>query len=129
MGYNSQMESKGLVSMMSSVQKEKRWSDRREIATDVKVVFNGQSYYARTRDVGLGGMFVDLNYVLIPRNARVKVVMLKYRDQERYTSFNTRVAYVTPHGYGLEFKEFDTQHVRQLQAVLYDSPNEVIRTA
>jgi len=114
---------------MGSVKTEKRWSNRRDVATDVKVIFNGQSYYARTRDIGLGGMFVDLNHVLIPRDARVKIVMLRYRENEGYPSFNTRVAYVTPQGYGLEFQAFDTYHVRQLQSILYDSPSGVVRLA
>ena len=114
---------------MGSVNTDKRWSDRREITTDVKVIFNGRSYYARTRDVGLGGLFVDLNHVLIPRDAMVKIVMLRYRENQRYTSFKTRVAYVTPNGYGLEFKDFNTNHVRQLQSILYDSPHEVVRLA
>lgn len=115
--------------MMGSARTEKRWSVRREIATDVKIIFNGRSYYARTRDVGLGGMFIDLNHILIPRDTNVKIIMLRYRENKRYTSFKTRVAFVTPQGYGLEFREFDTNHVRQLQAILYDSPNEVIRLA
>ncbi|NOY67220.1 MAG: PilZ domain-containing protein [Gammaproteobacteria bacterium] len=114
---------------MSAVNIEKRWSDRRIISTDVKIIFNGRSYYAKTRDVGLGGMFIDLNHVLIPRDTIIKVIMLGYRENERYTTFNTRVAFVTPQGYGLEFREFETNQVRQLQSILYESPHEIIRLA
>ena len=115
--------------IMSAVSKEKRWSDRRAISTDVKIIFNGRSYYAKTRDIGLGGIFIDLNHVLIPRDANVKVIMLGYRNKQRYTSFSTRVAFVTPQGYGLEFREFVTNQVRQLQTILYESPHEVVRLA
>jgi len=114
---------------MGAVNIEKRWSDRRMISTDIKVIFSGRSYYAKTRDMGLGGMFIDLNHVLIPRDAKIKVIMLGYRDKERYTSFETRVAFVTPQGYGLEFREFGTDHVRQLQTILFESPHEVVRLA
>ncbi len=114
---------------MVSQSEEKRWSDRREIMTDVKVNFHSRTYYARTRDIGLGGMFVDLNYVLIPRESHISVEMLQCKNRQQPISFLTRVAYVTPHGYGLEFEDFKTRDVRLLQDVLYESPYEVVRLA
>jgi len=108
---------------------EKRWSDRRSISTDIKVIFHNRTYYARTRDIGLGGMFIDLNYVLIPRDAHIKIIMLEYRSKASYTIFDTRVAYVTPQGYGLEFSGFQVNDFRELQAILYDSPFEILRKA
>ena len=115
--------------MTAASNEEMRWSDRREIMTDVKVVFNNRTYYARTHDVGLGGMFIDLNYVLIPRDTHIKVIMLQYQYRQLPISFLTRVAYVTPHGYGLEFKDFKTHDVRLLQNILFESPYEVVRLA
>jgi len=115
--------------MMNSSNEEKRWSDRREIMTDVKVKFNNRTYYARTQDIGLGGMFIDLNYVLIPRDTHISVIMLHYIKRQQPISFLTRVAYVTPHGYGLEFEDFKTRDVRLLQEVLFESPYEVVRLA
>ncbi len=115
--------------MSESSQNEKRWSDRRDICTDVKVILNHRSYYARTHDIGLGGMFVDLNYVLLPMHTTVEIVMLKYKSAGKYISFKTRVAYVTPHGYGLEFQDFSIRDVHRLQDVLFESPYEVVRMA
>ena len=115
--------------MSESSQIEKRWSDRRDIFTDVKVVFHNRSYYSRTQDIGLGGMFIDLNYVLIPRHAPVEIIMLHHKHAGEYISFQSRVAYVTPYGYGLEFKNFSTRDVHLLQDVLFESPYEVVRMA
>jgi len=115
--------------MPISSQKEKRWSMRREICTDVKIIFNHRSYYARTHDIGLGGMFIDLNYVLIPKGIPVKVIMLQHKNNEEYVSFQTRVTYVTPNGYGLEFQGFGIHEVHLLQDILYESPYEVVRMA
>ena len=108
---------------------EKRWSDRRSISTDVKVVFHNRTYYARTRDIGLGGMFIDLNYVLIPRDAKIRIIMLEYRTRESYITFDTRVTYVTPQGYGLEFSGLQVDDFRDLQEILYDSPFHIQRKA
>jgi len=115
--------------MLRLSSEEQRWSDRREIMTDVKLKFNHQVYYARTHDIGLGGMFVDLNYVLIPGNTHVEVIMLQYKSKQQAIRFYTRVAYVTSHGYGLEFEDFETSDVRLLQDVLFESPYEVVRMA
>lgn len=115
--------------MSVSSQHDKRWSVRRSIGTDVKIIFSNRSYYARTHDIGLGGMFIDLNYVLIPKNMPIEVVMLQHKRQDDYVSFKTRVAYVTPHGYGLEFQGFGIHEVHQLQDILYESPYEVVRMA
>ncbi len=115
--------------MAESSQIEKRWSDRRDIFTDIKIIFHNRSYYCRTQDIGLGGMFIDLNYVLIPRNATVEVMMLHHKKADTYISFRTSVVYVTPNGYGLEFKDFNTQDVHRLQDVLFESPYEFQRMA
>ena len=103
-------------------QAEKRWCDRRTINTDIKVIFHNRTYYALTRDIGLGGMFIDLNAVLIPKGAHVEVSMLKYGYKSSYPTFETRVAYVTSRGYGLYFTDFELQHFRDLQEILYASP-------
>ena len=110
-------------------QHDKRWSDRRNIGTDVKIIFSNRSYYARTQDIGLGGMFIDLNYVLIPKQTPIEVIMLQYKDNAGYVSFQAKVTYVTPHGYGLVFDNFGIQEVHQLQNILYESPYEVVRIA
>ncbi|HEC29849.1 MAG TPA: PilZ domain-containing protein [Gammaproteobacteria bacterium] len=115
--------------MNRSMQTERRWSVRREIKTDVKIIFHNRTYYAQTSDMGIGGMFVDLNYVLIPRDAHVEVIMLEHKGMERYISFQTRVAYVTPQGYGLEFRDFQMSDFRQLQEILFTSTYEDVRTA
>lgn len=100
-------------------QSEKRWCGRRTIYTDIKITFHNRTYYALTRDIGLGGMFIDLNTVLIPKGAHVEVSMLKYGRKSFCPTFETRVAYVTPHGYGLYFTDYQLQHFRQLQEILY----------
>ena len=96
---------------------------------DIKVVFHHRSYYARTRNIGLGGMFIDLNHVLIPRNTEVEIVVLKKDSKQQAVIFDTRVAYATPKGYGLEFTHFQVRDFRRLQEILYESPYEVVRIA
>jgi hypothetical protein len=106
---------------------EKRCCDRRAISTDIMVTFHNRTYYSQTRDIGLGGMFIDLDAVLIPGGAHVEIAMLQYRNNRSYTIFDTRVAYVTPRGYGLYFSDFDIQEFRHLQEILYESADQAIK--
>ena len=106
---------------------DKRWCDRRVIDTHIQVAFLNRTYYATTRDIGLGGMFIDLDAVLIPEGAHIEVALLKYRNKPSYTTFDTQVAYVSPHGYGLYFSDFKLQEFRHLQEILYEIPFQVSR--
>lgn len=105
---------------------EKRWSDRRKFSTDIMVTFHNRTYYSQTRDIGLGGMFIELDAVLIPGGAHVEIAMLKYRNNQSFTIFDTRVAYVTSRGYGLYFSDFDIQEFRHLQEILYETADQAI---
>ncbi len=101
---------------------EKRCCGRRTVSTDIMIRFHNRSYYALTRDIGLGGMFIDLDAVLIPRGASVEVSMLKFGSKSCCPVFETCVAYVTPHGYGLHFTDLQLQQFRDLQEILYQAP-------
>ena len=101
---------------------EKRWSDRRSIIADIRITFQNRTYYATTRDIGLGGLFINLEAVLIPGGADVQIDMLQYRNQATHTLLQTRVAYVTPRGYGLYYSEFKLEEFRHLQDILYQLP-------
>jgi len=103
---------------------EKRCCDRRIISTDIMVTFHNRTYYSQTRNIGLGGVFINLDAVLIPGGAQVEIAMLQYRSDKSYAIFDTRVAYVTPRGYGLYFSDFDIQEFRHLQEILYESANQ-----
>ena len=105
---------------------ENRWSERRAIYCDVKVTFKERIYYARSHNIGLGGMFIDLNNVLIPRDALVNVQISQNFDDRDVQSFYARIANASARGYGLEFTGFNVGDFRRLQNLLYESVYEIV---
>lgn len=97
----------------------KRWSERRKLSKDVKILFADQICYTRTRDIGLGGMFVGMNYFQYPQNSIVHILVrvLTRNGIERH-HFRAKIAHVNEQGYGLQFINFSKRDFRVLQEVL-----------
>lgn len=107
---------------------ENRWSDRRELQLDVDVYRDGAKVCAcRSRDVGLGGTFLDLesNHSL-GQDENIELVFHLMSGQNPIKhNMHARVVRITSHGVGLKFHEFDTSVFRSLQEIMsYKIPEQ-----
>ena len=99
---------------------EIRWSVRKPLNLDVDLHFQGYEYAGcRTRDIGLGGMFVEFKHADMPKDAEVEIVIRLFKNgNKRIHRFRTIVAHTSKGGYGLAFQDFDISSFRMLQDVL-----------
>ena len=100
---------------------ENRWSDRRDLRLDVDVFRNGEKICScQSRDVGLGGTFLDLNPAhSMGQDDNVELVFHLMSGQAPIKhSLHARVVRVTRDGVGLKFHEFDTGVFRSLQEIM-----------
>ena len=105
--------------MEDHARQNKRWSERRKICKDIKILFADQICYTRTRDIGLGGMFVGMNYFHYPRDSVVHIlVRVLTREGVENHHFRAKIAHVNEQGYGLQFVNFSKRDFRILQDVL-----------
>jgi hypothetical protein len=106
--------------MESSQSSETRWSVRKPISLDVDVFYQDQSFSGcATRDLGLGGMFVEFSQASIQPEERVDVVIkLNEGGDTRSHRFRATVAHSAVNGLGLAFKDFTIRDFRMLQNVL-----------
>ena len=94
---------------------EQRASDRRPVAIDVEIFQRGAPVrQGRTRDVGLGGTFVEGPG--LPLKAEVELAFRIPGARER--RLRARVVRVEDHGAGLAFHDLDLDAVRALQDVI-----------
>lgn len=99
---------------------EHRWCSRKHLALDVNFKFENRSYRCRTRNLCLGGLFVDLGIAMIPPRSHVQIEVDVYSRGKRIQHrFNTMVAHATLRGYGLSFREFNIKDFRVLQELLH----------
>lgn len=101
---------------------ENRWSQRRSLNMDVEILLEGSVVgRTRTRDVGLGGVFLllDDGYQL---NPEVDVDLMFMADEQASSrsrhKLRARVVRYTSEGVGLMFRDFDTSAFRALQEVM-----------
>lgn len=114
--------------MESLDSREVRWSVRKPLNLDVDLYFKGYEYTGcRTRDIGLGGLFVEFKRADIPQDAEVQIVIRLFKDgNKKIHKFRTTVAHASERGYGLAFQDFDIVSFRMLQDILQlKSPNRV----
>ncbi|MCI0507633.1 MAG: PilZ domain-containing protein [Gammaproteobacteria bacterium] len=100
---------------------ENRWSDRRELRLDVDVFRNGEKQCScRSRDVGLGGAFLDLEPAhSMGQDDTVELVFHLFTgEREVKHSLRARIVRITQEGVGLKFHEFDTSVFRSLQEIM-----------
>ncbi len=112
---------------------ERRWTTRTELDLDVEVaVEDGGVFQARTRDIGLGGVFVRTagDPDLEPGDDVELVFRLPgetgdgpFPDpEEGQYRIRARVVRLTPVGAGLMFRDFDATAFRSLQKVMKYQP-------
>jgi len=100
---------------------ENRWSDRRELRLTVDVYRNGEKLCScQSRDVGLGGAFLDLEHAhpIEPDDNVDLVFHLLSGDRQVKHNLHARIVRVTNEGVGLKFHEFDTSVFRSLQEIM-----------
>lgn len=100
---------------------EHRWSDRRELRLTVDVLRQGEMLFScESRDVGLGGTFLDLGpkQSMDPDMDVELIFHLLTGQREVKHALRARVVRVSDHGAGLRFHEFDTSVFRSLQEIM-----------
>ncbi len=100
---------------------ERRWTTRAEVHLPVDLACAGaHSPGCRTRDIGLGGVFVELPAdISLPADEQVELTF-RLGNGENITRhrIRARVVRVTTQGVGMVFRDFDATTFRSLQEVL-----------
>ena len=102
---------------------------RKPVNLDVDLHFLGHEYTGcRTRDIGLGGLFVEFRDADIPNSAMVDIIVRIFKDgSKKCHRFHATVAHASSGGYGLAFQNFDDESNRAVQDILQlKSLDEVI---
>jgi c-di-GMP-binding flagellar brake protein YcgR len=106
---------------------ERRWTERTSINVPVDLSYAGeQASNCRTRDIGLGGVFVELpDQVNISSDTSVELTF-KLGTPPDLTKhrINARVVRVAGDGVGMMFRDFDAIAFRSLQEVLLYNQNK-----
>jgi len=98
---------------------EQRWSQRRSVSLDVDVVTeNSLLTNCRTRDVSLGGVFLEMKNNIVEKNQDVELVFTLAKSEAAQHKLKARAIRVTDDGIGLMFKDFDTNSFRALQEIM-----------
>lgn len=107
---------------------ENRWSQRRKVSLAVDVIdADAHLEHCRTRDVGLGGVFVEISAERQPaENAEVELLFKLIGKDQRLVQHRLRAKVVraTAEGIGLMFRGFDTSSFRSLQELMRQATPE-----
>lgn len=106
--------------MDNTVTSDTRWSARRRVQLQVEVYCAGRPFVnGVTRDVGLGGMFIEGDGIL-PRCTRPLELVVSGRAAGRSYShrFHAHVVRHSARGLGVAFSRYDLADVRALQQLL-----------
>ncbi|MDH5301815.1 MAG: PilZ domain-containing protein [Gammaproteobacteria bacterium] len=111
---------------------ENRWSKRRSLELSVEVIDQGITLAkSRTRDLGLGGVFVEWVNFPLEENSVVDL-LFNLDDAEGRSSkhrLHAKVVRVDDDGVGLSFQDFDTCAFRALQALINQHQGEAAAIA
>ncbi|KPJ91047.1 MAG: hypothetical protein AMJ53_12440 [Gammaproteobacteria bacterium SG8_11] len=101
---------------------DNRWSNRKDLDISVDIYQHGDKLATgRSRDVGLGGAYLDsvqVNHNLSIDNQVELVFHLVEGSSEVKYSLHARVVRVDNDGIGLKFHDFDTGVFRSLQQIM-----------
>jgi len=100
---------------------ERRWTERTPINVPVDLSFaGGQAGEYCTRDIGLGGVFVEIpQEVALTKETPVELTFkLGSGTNLARHRINARVVRVAADGVGMMFRDFDAGAFRSLQEVL-----------
>lgn len=108
---------------------EHRWSLRTPIELDVDLIReSGSGHEAfKTRDIGLGGVFLEGGGAYPEKNTNVELNFILTTDEgDMKHRIKARVVRIADDGIGLMFRDFDVGAFRSLQEVLrYKRPDSV----
>jgi hypothetical protein len=108
---------------------ERRWTERTPINVPVDLSYAGmQSGECRTRDIGLGGVFVEIPGAANLAQETPVELTFKLGSGADVTKhrIHARVVRVAADGVGMMFRDFDAGAFRSLQEVLRYKQGEVI---
>lgn len=108
------------MSMESTVPSETRWSARRRVQLQVEVYCAGRPCVnGVTRDVGLGGMFIEGRGIQFRCNRPLEVVVSGTLSGKPYSHrFHAKLVRHNPRGLGVAFSRYGLDDVRALQRLL-----------
>jgi hypothetical protein len=101
---------------------EHRYATRRPFTCDVVLSYRALGFVqGRTRDLSLGGVFVETGCIQLPVNAVVEASFMLEHDSGRMGSRSTRamVVHTKEGGSGLMFNELDQEFSHLLQDLFY----------
>lgn len=101
-----------------------RWSARQALALPVKLFDGGEPVgHGRTHNVGIGGMFVELNDVgekKLRTDARVSVAFtVTSNGNTSHHRLPATIVWAENKGAGLMFTDFNVETVHTLRDILY----------
>ena len=108
---------------------ERRWTERTSINVPVDLSYGGVlTEECRTRDIGLGGVFVELssNADLTEETSVELTFKLGASPNLTKHRINARVVRVADDGVGMMFRDFDAIAFRSLQEVLLYNQNKPV---
>ncbi|HEY4732332.1 MAG TPA: PilZ domain-containing protein [Gammaproteobacteria bacterium] len=99
---------------------EQRWSPRTRVNLDVDLLVKGKEIGGcRTRDIGMGGAFVEVSKDLQIEKAIVELIFkLGSSNQISRHKIKAMIVRVAQDGVGLMFRDFDASAFRSLQEIL-----------
>ena len=102
---------------------ENRWSDRRDLSLGVDIIHQGEKLTTcRSRDVGLGGAYLDVDTDVqkqLRKDSDVELIFhLMDGEQETKHVLHARIVRQDNEGIGFKFHEFDTGVFRSLQVIM-----------
>ena len=106
---------------------ERRWTERTPINVPVDLsCTNVQNEECRTREIGLGGVFVELPKTVNLATETPVELTFKLGSGPQLTKhrINARVVRVSGDGVGMMFRDFDAIAFRSLQEVLLYNQNK-----
>ena len=107
---------------------EQRWSQRKKVTLNVDVSYHGSDLTRGVScDVGLGGVFLKTDSQCLQHNQVVDLFFTMDNETIKH-KLKARVVRELNNGYGLMFKEFDTNAFRSLQVIMKHSSCAKITT-
>jgi PilZ domain len=108
---------------------ERRWTERTPVNVPVDLAYAGtQTGEYRARDIGLGGVFVELpgEVILVVETPLDLIFILGSGVHLNKFRISARVVRVVADGVGMMFRDFDADAFRSLQEVLRYNQSEII---
>lgn len=99
---------------------EQRWSPRTRVNLEVDLLVKGKEVGGcRTRDIGMGGAFVEVSEDFHAEKAIVELIF-KLGSGDHYSNHRIKaiIVRVANDGVGLMFRDFDASAFRSLQEIL-----------